>query len=132
MCLTSTISQPQVKKIVLEDVGEVKLLCCVWLFATPWTVAHQAPLSMGFSRQEYWSGLPFLFSRGSSQPRDQTQVSCIAGRCFNLWAISSKALRTKLRFSWKQNKFLLGRAASDSVWEFPDCLSTDFKLANPF
>ena len=32
----------------------------VWLFATPWTVAHQAPLSMGFSRQEYWSGLPFL------------------------------------------------------------------------
>ena len=32
----------------------------VWLFATPWTVAHQIPLSMGFSRQEYWSGLPFL------------------------------------------------------------------------
>ena len=30
----------------------------MWLFATPWTVAHQAPLSMGFSRQEYWSGLP--------------------------------------------------------------------------
>ena len=31
----------------------------VCLFATPWTGAHQAPLSMGFSRQEYWSGLPF-------------------------------------------------------------------------
>ena len=31
----------------------------VQLFATPWTVAHQAPLSMGFSRQEYWSGLPY-------------------------------------------------------------------------
>ena len=31
---------------------------CVHLFVTPWTVAHQAPLSMGFSRQEYWSGLP--------------------------------------------------------------------------
>ena len=30
------------------------------LFATPWTVARQAPLSMGFPRQEYWSGLPFL------------------------------------------------------------------------
>ena len=29
------------------------------LFVTPWTVAYQAPLSMGFSRQEYWSGLPF-------------------------------------------------------------------------
>ena len=108
MCLTSTISQPQVKKIVLEDVGEVKLLCCVRLFATPWTVAHQATLFMGFSRQEYWSGLPFLFSRGPSQPRDQTQVSCIAGRRFNLWAISSKALRTKLRFSWKRINSSLG------------------------
>ena len=31
---------------------------CVLLFVIPWTVAHQAPLSMGFSRQEYWSGLP--------------------------------------------------------------------------
>ena len=30
----------------------------VWLFATPWTAAHQAPPSMGFSRQEYWSGVP--------------------------------------------------------------------------
>ena len=38
---------------------KVKLLSRVRLFATPWTVAHQAPLSMGFSRQEYWSGLPF-------------------------------------------------------------------------
>ena len=37
---------------------KVKLLSHVRLFATPWTVAHQAPLSMGFSRQEYWSGLP--------------------------------------------------------------------------
>src|SRR5574341_1139765 len=40
----------------------VTTLCCavlshVQLFATPWTVAHQAPLSKGFSRQEYWSGL---------------------------------------------------------------------------
>ena len=38
--------------------GEVKSLSRVQLFATPWTVAYQAPLSMGFSRQEYWSGLP--------------------------------------------------------------------------
>ena len=38
---------------------KVKLLSRVRLFATPWTVAHQAPPSMGFSRQEYWSGMPF-------------------------------------------------------------------------
>ena len=37
----------------------VKSLSRVQLFATPWTVAYQAPQSMGFSRQEYWSGLPF-------------------------------------------------------------------------
>ena len=38
---------------------KVKSLGHVWLFATPWTVAYQASPSMGFSRQEYWSGLPF-------------------------------------------------------------------------
>ena len=38
---------------------KVKSLSHVQLFVTPWTVAYQAPLSMGFSRQEYWSGLPF-------------------------------------------------------------------------
>ena len=37
---------------------KVKLLSCVRLLVTPWTAAYQAPPSMGFSRQEYWSGLP--------------------------------------------------------------------------
>ena len=41
------------------DKVKVKSLSCVSLFATPWTVAYQAPPSMGFSRQGYWSGLPF-------------------------------------------------------------------------
>ena len=41
------------------DASVVQLLSRVRLFATPWTIAHQAPLSMGFSRQEYWSRLPF-------------------------------------------------------------------------
>ena len=47
----------------------------VQLFVTPWTVVHQAPLSMEFSREEHWSGLAIPFSRGPFQPRDQTQVS---------------------------------------------------------
>ena len=38
--------------------GKGKSLSCVLLFATPWTVAHEAPPSMGFSRQEYWRGVP--------------------------------------------------------------------------
>ena len=129
-----------------------KSLSYVQLFATPWTVVCQAPLSLGFSSQEYWSGLlcpppgdlpkpgikppespalqvnslllnhqgwserereshsmksyslqphglyspwnspgqnnewiAFPFSRGSSQPRDRTQVSHIAGRFFTSW-----------------------------------------------
>ena len=43
----------------LKFLQKVKSLSRVQLFATLWTVAHQAPPSMGFSRQEYWSGLPF-------------------------------------------------------------------------
>ena len=49
----------------------------VWLSVAPWTIALQAPPSMGFSRQEYWSRLPFPSPRGSSQPRDHTWVFCI-------------------------------------------------------
>ena len=114
---------------------KAKLLSRARLLVTPWTAAYLTPLSMGFSRQESWSGLPlpspgrygrhlyisvkwkwkslshvwlfvipwtnivhgilqarilewvaFPFSRGSAQPRDQTQVSCIAGRFFTNWA----------------------------------------------
>ena len=64
----------------------VKLLSRVQLFATPWAVAYQAPPSMDFSRQKYWSGLPFPSPGRYSQPRDWTQVSHIAGRCFTVWA----------------------------------------------
>ena len=127
--------------VAKENKVKVKFLSCVRLFVTSWTVAHQAPPSMEFSRQEYWRGLPFpspgdlphpgvepgspaswvqfssvqslsrvrlfatpwtvtpqaplsmgLFqarilewvaisiSRGSSQPRDRTWVSCIDRR----------------------------------------------------
>ena len=52
--------------------------------ATSWIVAHQTPLSMGFCRQEHWSRVAMPSSRESSQPRDRTQVSCIAGRFFTM------------------------------------------------
>ena len=42
-----------------HEIRKVKSVSRVRLFVTPWTVAYQAPPSMGFSRQEYWSGLPF-------------------------------------------------------------------------
>ena len=43
----------------VDIVWKWKSLSCVWLFATPWTVPRQVPLSMELSRQEYWSGVPF-------------------------------------------------------------------------
>ena len=49
----------QKSRILSHHVVAVKSLSRVRLFETPWTVAYQAPLSMGFSRQQYWSGLPF-------------------------------------------------------------------------
>ena len=60
---------------------EVKSLSHVQLFATPWTVAHQAPPSILQARILEWVAISF--SRGSSRPRDRTQVSRIAGRRFN-------------------------------------------------
>ena len=59
-------------------------LSIVQLFVTPRTVVHQARLSMEFSRILEWLAIPV--SRGSSWPRDQTRVSCIAGRFFTLRA----------------------------------------------
>ena len=53
---------------------------CVWLCVTLWAAACQAPLSMGFSRQEYLAWVAVPSSGGSSWHRDQTQASCAAGR----------------------------------------------------
>ena len=64
---------------------KVKLLSRVRLFVTLWTVAYEAPLSMGFSRQEYWSGLPFLSPGDLPYPgiKSTSPVSpALAGRFF--------------------------------------------------
>ena len=57
---------PVIKNEVRE-VSEVKSFSRVWLFATPWTAAYQTLPSMGFSRQEYWSGVPFHSPMGFSK-----------------------------------------------------------------
>ena len=59
----------------------VSCFSCVRLFVTPWTVACQAPLSMGFSRQECWSGLPCPPPGDPPDPR-MKPVSPICRRCF--------------------------------------------------
>ena len=70
----------------------------------PWTVAHQAPLSMGFSRQKYWSGLPFSSPGDLPAAGIEIQapvlptVSCTAGRSFTQWATRDhKQIASKVR-----------------------------------
>ena len=60
----------------------VELLHRVQLFTTPWTLARQAPLSMGFSRQENWSGLPLPSLGDLPDPRAEPKSPVMAGRFF--------------------------------------------------
>ena len=57
---------------------------CVQLFATPWTAACQAPLFMVILQARILEWVAMPSPRASSQPRDQTQVSCMAGRVFTI------------------------------------------------
>ena len=57
-------------------------LSCIWLFATPWTVARQAPMSLEFPRQEYWSGLPFPSAGDLSNPGIEPVSPTLAGGFF--------------------------------------------------
>ena len=69
------------------DIGDTCMLrhfSSILLFVTPWTVAHQAPLPQGFSRQEYWSGLPCLPPRDLPNPGIEP-----ASLCLLLWQVSS-------------------------------------------
>ena len=77
--------QEAAKKISKKTPDNVKGLLShfshLQLFATLWTVARQAPLSMGFSRQEYWSGFPCPLPGDLPDPGIELQ-SCITGRFF--------------------------------------------------
>ena len=57
--ITCFVIKVSVKAMDTHRESEAKSLSRVQLFATPWTVGHQAPPSMGFPRQEYWNGVPF-------------------------------------------------------------------------
>ena len=61
-----------------------KLPSHVQLFVTPWTVARQVPLSVGFSRQEYWSGLPFPSPGDLPDPGIEPRSPALRADAFNL------------------------------------------------
>ena len=109
------------------------VLSHVQLFATSWTVACQAPLSMGFPRQEYWSGLPFPSPGELPQPRDGAHVCCLLhsqagsltlalpGKCRGsycpspfLWKLHPVDNCLNLTLKWQKTKFKLPLEFSSS------------------
>ena len=80
---------------MLQFVVVIQSLSCVHLIATPLIVAHQALLSMGFSRQEYWSELPFPSPGDLPRPGIEPMSQALASRFFYYWAISKESLTIK-------------------------------------
>ena len=111
---------------------KVKSLSCVRLFAIPWSVAYQASLSMGFSRQEYWSGLPFP-SPGDLPNPGVERSPILWADAFTVWATREVSRgpmhmgiwhkpqhrereRRKIGRSWK--KWRKEWKTPTSLWEF--------------
>ena len=83
-------------QICVPTTSKVKSLSRVWPFVTPWTVAHQAPPSMEFSRQEYWTGLPFP-SPGDLPIPGIKPGSHIEDRRFTIWATRGSSFHKSKR-----------------------------------
>ena len=110
------------------------LLSHVWFFATPWTVAHQAPLSMEFFRLRILARVAVSFCRGSSPLKNWTQVSWTAGEFFPIWATREASrgaiyiwvvLRSyftlygqNFLFSWEPHILI-----SNILWRYPELLT---------
>ena len=83
--------------------SEVKSLSCVQLFVTTWMVAHRARQSMEFSRQEYWSGLPFPSPGDLPHPGIEPTCPALAGRSFTTEPSGkhSNVLQASITFKYK-------------------------------
>ena len=102
---------------------------CIWLFATLWTIAHQVPLSMGFSRQEHWSGLPFpspgdLLHPGI-EPASLTSPS-LAGGFFTTSKIYVTSSQMQRKRSWEFTE----EAKVDNWYSYENCLHIIFKIVS--
>ena len=81
--LTYAVNMLLIKKRMFQHIiVAVQLLSCVQIFVTPWIVAHQASLSMGFPRQEYWSGWPFPPPGDLPDPGNELISPALAGGFF--------------------------------------------------
>ena len=105
LCLCGWLYKPALEtslKIGQSNTREVwkcYLLSCIWLFATPCTVARQAPLSIEFSRQDYWSGLPFPSSGDPPDPGTESEFP--ASLALQVDSLLSEPWE-KLKIIWRQ------------------------------
>ena len=79
MCPSGTLSRPLGSTWKLGPATRLLLSFLVQLSVTPWTVARQAPLSLGFSKQEHWSGLPFPSPGDLADPGIKPAFPALAG-----------------------------------------------------
>ena len=92
-----------------------KSLSCVRLFATPWSIARQAPLSREFSRQEYWSGLPFLspgdfHNPGSESGSPELKADSLPFESPGKPQTAIKTKRVDEFYSWSENRSKPGKS----------------------
>ena len=87
ICVAESLccSPETVTTLLVNQLG-CAMLSPIWLFATPWTIDRQAPLSVEILQARILEWVAMPSSRGSSEPRDQTQVSRTAGEFFTSWA----------------------------------------------
>ena len=96
------------------------MLSCIWLLTTPWTVAHQAPLSMGFSRQEYWSGLPFPPPEDCPNPGIKSMSPALQAASHHWSTWEAPAIRRHAVYLWLWHSLALWSWAGHlSLWIFP-------------
>ena len=99
------------------------MVSCVQRFATPWTVAHQAPLSMGFSRQGYWSRLPFPSPGDVPDPGIELMSPELAGR-LTFKNIKGQEKRSHSFFSTFQSSLISLTLKSRAVLELTKLATT--------
>ena len=111
-----------------ERVNECCMLGCVQLFATPWTITHRASLSMGFSRQEHWSGLPFPSPGDLPDSEIKPGSPALAGNFFFFFLLPNHLGRPVL--SPNNGTIILLSLLTNRMWHKVMLITPEFRSQN--
>ena len=101
-----------IKKVVKV---KVRSLSRVYLFVTPWTVAYEAPLSMGFSRQAYWNGLPFPSPGDLPNPGIEPGSPALQADAFTIWATWEAHKKGYMPNNWCSQTMVLDKTTESPL-----------------